>query len=176
MPPLGVDRRHPGVDERAGEGRGEREEAEQKEPPTEVRRSPDGDQTLQVVVEPGVPVAEYPAHGVAHVEDAPPPRPRLHRRHRRRDVVQQVVVQVPAVVEVRWERAPGRFRALALELRVALAVASQLDDVDVEPEVEEVLTNSPLVQVWRFWEKPCTRRRGSPSSGWWNGCGPARSG
>src|SRR5262249_32797337 len=76
---------------------------------------------------------------VSDVEDAPPARLRLHRRDRRREVVKQVIVQVPAVVEVRREASAGLLRAVALQLLVALAVAPELHDVDVQAEVEEVL-------------------------------------
>src|SRR5215813_3871722 len=71
-PALGVDRRHPGIDERAGDRRGMGQQAEEEEAAAEVRRCPDGDQPLQVVVQPGVAVAEHAPHGVAAIEDAAP--------------------------------------------------------------------------------------------------------
>src|SRR5690606_5567570 len=62
-----------------------------------------------------------------------------HRRDPGGHVVDEVAVDVPPVVEVPGKRPPGGLGDLALAADGALAVSTQLQDVDVRAEVEEVL-------------------------------------
>src|SRR5690606_17801206 len=101
---------------------------------SQLRRRTDGDEAREIVVLARVAVAEHPAHGMPAVEDLRPPGLPLHRRDPGGHVVDEVAVDVPPVVEVPGKRPAGGLGDLALTADGALAVSTQLQDVDVRAE------------------------------------------
>src|SRR5690606_19019053 len=102
----------------------------------------DGDQPFQVLADSGVAIGEHATHRMSAEEDLRAAGRSLDRLHRGRQVVEEVAIDVPAVVEVCGKLA-GQASSLALQRDRAPPVAAQLQDVQVGAEEEEVLDELP---------------------------------
>ncbi|EAU66028.1 hypothetical protein STIAU_4839 [Stigmatella aurantiaca DW4/3-1] len=152
QPALRVDALQGHVHQPADGRGGQRQGLQQEEAPPQIRGGANGDEPLEIIVDAGIAVAEHPAHGVPAVEDPVPPGDALHPGDGRGQVVEEVAVDVPAVVEIRGQRPAEALGPLALEGDGALAVASQFQDVNVRAEEEQVLDElaaRPSVPVLR---------------------------
>src|SRR5260370_28942875 len=139
---------HPGGENLTGKGQGPQKEKSS----SQVGSGSDGDQALEIVGKARVAISQHAAHRMAAKEDSLALGHPFDGGHAGRQVAQEIAVDVPLVIDVRWQWPPRVGMGLALKSHRALAVAPQLPDVNVyaaEEEVLDELARSPGMAILR---------------------------